>query len=143
MVESSAADLWSDLDGMPAQAWSAQVITAQGLTRHASEIPWMRTREVYVHAVDLAAGVSFPDLPEAFLTVLLGDIAARRSAVGASPALSLTATDTGGTWEVKGATETISVSAPLAALAEWLSGRPAGGLTDTSGNPVPDLPAWL
>jgi maleylpyruvate isomerase len=143
LVSSSAADLWSDLDGMPPRAWSAQVITAQGLTRQASEIPWMRAREVYIHAVDLAAGVSFTDLPPSFLTALLDDVAARRSAVGTSPALSLTATDTGGTWEVRGATDPVSVSAPLAPLAQWLSGRPAHALTDARASPVPDLPAWL
>jgi maleylpyruvate isomerase len=143
LVQSSAADLWSDLDGMPVQAWSAQVITAQGLTRNAAEIPWMRAREMYVHAVDLATGITFTELPATFLAALLDDIAVRRSAVGTSPALSLTATETGVTWEVKGATETVAVAAPLAALAQWLSGRPAANLTDAAGNPVPDLPAWL
>jgi maleylpyruvate isomerase len=143
LVRSSAADLWSDLDQMPAWAWSAQVITAQGLTRHASEIPWMRAREVYVHAVDLAARISFSDLPAPFLTALLDDIAARRSTVGTSPALSLTATDTGGRWEVSGATGPFSVSASLAPLTQWLAGRAAGGLTTTAGDPLPELPAWL
>jgi len=143
LVGSSAADLWSDLEEMPAQAWSAQVITAQGLTRSASEIPWMRTREVFIHAVDLAAGISFTDLPAPFLAALLDDITARRSVVGTSPSLSLTASDTGATWEVKGATDPVSVTVSLAALTGWLSGRPVPGLTDTAGNPVPDLPAWL
>ena len=143
LVSSSAADLWSDLDGMPAQAWSAQIITAQGLTRHASEVPWMRAREAYIHAVDLAAGISFADLPASFLAALLDDIATRRSAVGTSPALSLAATDSGGTWKVEGASVPVAVTAPLAALAEWLSGRPVPGLTDTTGQPAPELPAWL
>lgn len=143
LVASSAEALWSDLSGMPAQAWSAQVITAQGLTRYASEIPWMRVREVYVHAVDLDAGARFADLPPSFLTALLDDIAARRSTVGTSPALALTATDMGGSWRVKGSGDQVAVESPLATLAEWLSGRPVDGLTDVSGAPVPGLPAWL
>jgi maleylpyruvate isomerase len=143
LVESAAADLWSDLDTMPAPAWSARVITAQGLSRHASEVPWMRAREVYIHAVDLGTGLAFTELPATFLAALLDDIAARRSALGTGPALSLSATDADGTWQVDGATEAASIAAPLAALAQWLSGRPAGDLADTSGNPVPDLPAWL
>jgi maleylpyruvate isomerase len=143
LAQASAAELWSDLDEMPAQAWSAEVITAQGLTRQASEVAWMRSREVYIHGVDLDAGLTFADLPASFLSALLDDIAARRSAVGTSPALALTATDTGGTWKVTGPSDPVAVSGPLANLAEWLSGRPVAGLTDTTGNPVPDLPAWL
>ena len=70
-------------------AWDAKVITAQGLTRSASEIPWMRAREVYIHAIDLAAGTTFADLPEGFLTALLDDVTGRRSAMGGGPALAL------------------------------------------------------
>jgi maleylpyruvate isomerase len=143
MVESSAAELWSDLDTMPAEAWSAPVVTAQGLTRPAAEVPWMRSREVYVHAIDLDAGVSFADLPASFLSELLGDIVARRSAVGTGPALSLTATDAGRTWEVRGAPEPVSVKAPLATLTKWLSGRQVRDVTTAAGDPLPELPAWL
>jgi maleylpyruvate isomerase len=139
----TAEALWADLDEMPDGAWSARVITAQGLTRHASEIPWMRTREVYVHAVDLDVGISFPDLPASFLTALLDDIVSQRSSVGTSPALDLTALDTRASWQVTGNGPGACVDAPLATLAEWLSGRPVAGLTDDSGQPVPDLPAWL
>jgi maleylpyruvate isomerase len=143
LVASSAEVLWSDLDGMPLEAWSAPVITAQGLTRLASEVPWMRVRELYVHAVDLDAGARFAGLPPSFLAALLDDIAARRSAVGTSPALALTATDTSATWQVTGNGDATRVRAPLATLAQWLSGRPVNALTDTSGAPAPALPAWL
>jgi len=143
LVESSAAALWDDLDGMPLAAWSAQVITAQGLTRYAAEIPWMRVREAYVHTVDLDAGTEFADLPETFLMALLDDISARRSAVGTSPALALIGIDTCRSWQVKGSGEQVSVAATLAKLTEWLSGRPVPGLTTTAGAPAPDLPAWL
>ena len=143
LVASSAQELWSDLDGLPLEAWSAQVITAQGLTRHAVEVPWMRVREVYIHAVDLDAGARFADLPPSFLTALLDDIAARRSSVGTSPALALIATDTDGSWQVKGNGDATDIEAPLATLAQWLSGRPVDGLTGVSGVPAPPLPAWL
>jgi maleylpyruvate isomerase len=46
----------------------SKVITAQGLTRSASEIPWMRDREVFIHAVDLGAVTAFADLPAGFLS---------------------------------------------------------------------------
>ena len=142
LVASTAQALWSDLEGLPVEAWSALVITAQGLTRHAVEVPWMRVREVYIHAVDLDAGTRFADLPPSFLAALLDDIAARRSAVGTSPALALTATDTGGSWPVKGNGDATGIEAPLATLAQWLSGRPVDGLTSVLGAPGP-APARL
>ena len=143
LVEASAAALGADLDGMPPPAWSAQVITAQGLTRYAVEIPWMRVREAYVHTVDLDAGTEFADLPGTFLTTLLADIVGRRTTMADGPALALTATDTGASWSVAGHGDPVSIDAPLATLTQWLAGRPAPGLTDAAGARVPELPAWL
>jgi maleylpyruvate isomerase len=137
-VGSSARALAADLDAMPGPAWDAKVITAQGLTRRASEIPWMRDREVYVHAVDLGAGTGWADLPAEFLAALLDDVTARRSAKGGGPALAVAATDTGHAWEVAGAGAAIPVSAPLCDLAAYLTGRPAPALSA-----APALPAWL
>ena len=79
-VSSSAADLAADLEALDGALWDAKIITAQGLTRTASEIPWMRTREIYIHAIDLAAGTTFADLPPDFLAALLDDVTARRTA---------------------------------------------------------------
>jgi maleylpyruvate isomerase len=137
-IASSAQALAADLDAMPGQAWDAKVITAQGLTRSASEIPWMRVREAYVHAIDLGAGTQWTDLPAEFLAALLDDVTARRSSKGGGPALAVAATDTGHTWEVAGAGTPLPVSAPLANLAAYLTGRPAPEL-----KAAPVLPAWL
>ena len=43
--------------GLVAEQWQRPVRTAQGRTVPATEIPWLRAREVMVHAVDLDAGV--------------------------------------------------------------------------------------
>ncbi|HEX4833425.1 MAG TPA: maleylpyruvate isomerase family mycothiol-dependent enzyme [Trebonia sp.] len=142
-VATTAVDLEVDLDGLPAPAWSARIVTAQGLTRFASEIPWMRAREVCIHAIDLGTGVAFADLPPEFLAALTGDVTARRSSAGNCPAVTATATDTGATWTVTGAGDPARVAAPLATLAQWLSGRPVTGLADAAGQPVPPLPPWL
>jgi maleylpyruvate isomerase len=137
-VQSSADTLAADLDALPGPAWDAKIITAQGLTRGAGEIPWMRDREVYIHATDLGAGTRWTDLPAGFLAALLDDVTARRSAQGGGPALALAATDTGHTWSVAGAGAAIPVSAPLADLAAYLTGRPAPDL-----KAAPALPPWL
>jgi maleylpyruvate isomerase len=138
----SAARLAGELAGLPAPAWSAPVITAQGRTVPASEIPWLRAREVYVHAVDLDAGLGFEDLPEDFLAALLSDVAARRSAQGTGPALVLTASDAGGAWQVAGNGSVYRVTAPLSVLAAWMTGRTGSGALGTDGT-VPSLPPWL
>jgi maleylpyruvate isomerase len=137
-IQSSAAGLAADLDAMPDPAWDAKVITAQGLTRSASEIPWMRVREIYIHAVDLNAGTSFADLPAEFLEPLLDDVTTRRSSVGGGPALRIAASDTGHTWEVAGTGVPVPVTAPLADLSAYLTGRPVPALAA-----APVLPAWL
>jgi maleylpyruvate isomerase len=142
-IQSSADALAADLGSMPGQAWDAKVVTAQGLTRSASEIPWMRTREVYIHAIDLDAGTRWSDLPAEFLTTLLDDVTARRSAKalsseGTGPALAVAAADTGHAWEVAGNGPAVPVSAPLADLAAYLTGRPVSGL-----EAAPVLPPWL
>jgi maleylpyruvate isomerase len=138
-VESSAAALAADLDGLgDGPAWEAKIITAQGLTRSASEIPWMRVREVYIHVIDLAVGTGFGDLPPEFLTVLLDDVTVRRSSKGGGPALIVAATDTGDRWDIAGTGSPVPVSAPLPDLAAWLTGRPAPALST-----APVLSPWL
>ena len=143
-MASSAAELAADLDALDAldasggSAWDAKIITAQGLTRTASEIPWMRTREIYIHAIDMAAGTTFADLPPDFLAALLDDVTVRRSAAGGGPALVIAATDTGGRWDVAGVGSPVPVTAPLPDLAAYLTGRPAPSLPA-----APVLPPWL
>ncbi|HEY0933773.1 MAG TPA: maleylpyruvate isomerase family mycothiol-dependent enzyme [Trebonia sp.] len=137
-LTSTAQELAADFDTLPDQAWDAKIITAQGLSRPAREIPWMRVREVYIHAIDLGAGTRWTGLPDDFLAALLDDVAGRRSAQGGGPALAAAATDTGHTWEVTGTGAPVPVSAPLADLAAYLTGRPAPEL-----KAAPVLPPWL
>jgi maleylpyruvate isomerase len=95
----SAENLTSGLEVLNEQAWANEVVTAQGRTVPATEIPWLRAREVCVHAVDLDTGVSFADLPESFLDVLIEEIRVKRGL-------------------------TSLPVAPLPTLAAYLAGRP-------------------
>ena len=79
LVRRSAEDLRADLAALPDLAWDHLVVTAQGRTIWAHEIPWLRAREVSVHAVDLAHGVTFADLPREFLVELVADAAAKHA----------------------------------------------------------------
>lgn len=88
LVRESANDLAAALDGLAPHGWLAAVVTAQGRIVEATEIPWLRTREVAVHAVDLNAGVRFDDLPPELTAALLTDVVAKRAAAGDGPALA-------------------------------------------------------
>ncbi|MFB7456138.1 maleylpyruvate isomerase N-terminal domain-containing protein [Streptomyces sp. NPDC056188] len=99
-LTTSARRLAEGLDGLTDEQWQHKVVTAQGRTVPATELPWMRAREVCVHAVDLGAGVvTFADLPKGFLTALVAEISAKR-----------------------GLTEL--PDGPLPEVAAWLAGRP-------------------
>lgn len=141
----TAATLASAMDALTEEQWQANVVTGQGRTVPASEAPWMRAREVMVHAVDLQTGVGFDDLPTDFLVALCDDIVAKRSAaVGTEaegPALQLSATDSDLTWQVSGSGAPARVTGTVAGLAAYLSGR--GSDLVTAEVEVPVLPAWL
>lgn len=87
-VTRSADALAGDLDRLSQDAWKNEVVTAQGRRVQASEIPWMRTREVAIHAVDLHADITFADLPEDLVEALLVDVVRKRSRSGEGPSLA-------------------------------------------------------
>jgi len=125
------------------QQWQAPVLTAQGRTVPATQVPWLRAREVYVHAVDLATGLSFAELPAGFCTALCADVVAKRASAQASgPALVLEAHDTGGRWQLPGDGEPIVLPGPLAEITAYLTGR-AHKLATAGGEPAPVLGPWL
>ena len=94
----SATTLISSLRRMTPDHWATEVVTAQGRTVPATDIPWLRAREVYVHAVDLDLGVTYASLPDDFLEALCADVLAKRGSVP-------------------------HVDGPLAERAAWLTGR--------------------
>jgi len=106
---------------LPDQAWSREVRTAQGQPIPASRIPWLRVREVWIHAVDLDTGLSFADFPSDLTAALIADVRQARTRPGAA---DLTA-----------------VTGPAPALLGWLAGRTDGaGLSPL---PLPELATWL
>lgn len=141
-VRGTAARLQSALESLPSTDWSAHVRTAQGRQVPATEIPWMRSREVMVHAVDLRAGLDFEDLPSGFLLALVAEIVEKRSAAP-GPSLVLRRTDGDGAWSLGDPTEPVALRGPLAAIAAYLAGRSCPNLAAPSGASLPQLPPWL
>ncbi|SOD63329.1 maleylpyruvate isomerase [Streptomyces zhaozhouensis] len=129
---------WRDL---PSAAWDAEVVTAQGRTVPARETAWMRTREVWVHAVDLANGAGFGDLPPALLDRLAADVVAGWRRRGEAVSLTLRPEDRDAPL-VLGDGSGPEVAGAQADLVRWLTGRGARRLTH-AGEAPPALPRWL
>ncbi|WP_350275383.1 maleylpyruvate isomerase family mycothiol-dependent enzyme [Kribbella sp. HUAS MG21] len=116
--DESAAVLRSSMATLTDDQWQASVRTAQGAPIPATKIPWMRAREVMIHAVDLGAGITFADLPTDFLEALCEDIREQRGDVPA-------------------------ITGPLPQVAAYLSGRPYTDVLGPDGEPAEPLPPWL
>ncbi|MEV0283041.1 maleylpyruvate isomerase family mycothiol-dependent enzyme [Kribbella sp. NPDC050820] len=116
--DSSARELAEAMATLTDEQWQTQVLTAQGRAVPATAIPWMRSREVMIHAVDLGTGVTFADLPADFLEELCADIRTKRGDVP-------------------------EVNGPLPEVAAYLAGRPYESVTTADGTPAEPLPPWL
>jgi maleylpyruvate isomerase len=98
------------------QDWTAPARALSGDLIPVSRLPWIRWREVEVHAVDLDAGYRPEDWPLPFVDRLLAELRE---------------------WPALPSLE--GIRGPKHALAAWLSGRSGGeGLTGE----LPDLPEW-
>ncbi|MBA8962796.1 maleylpyruvate isomerase [Rhodococcus percolatus] len=126
---------------LPASAWDAQVRTAQGRLVLVSETAWMRTREVWIHAVDLGNGGRFGDFPDVVLESLLTDIVGmwQRKDLGTRLILAV---DGGEPVAVQpDSPPAEKVSGPLAAVVRWAAGRGTVGV-NIDGE-VEEPPRWL
>jgi maleylpyruvate isomerase len=128
---------------MPESAWSAHIQNAQGRDLVATDIPWLRAREMWIHAVDLDVGASFADMPGPMVAALLTDVVVSMGEKPDCPPLRLTAPD-GSVWEVGDQAAATTISGPAPGLAAWLLGRSKGrDLRSSGGKKLPALPRWL
>jgi len=133
-LRSASARLVDAATSMPADAWDAHITTRSGRDIPASEVPWMRIRESWVHAVDLAAGASFADLPSIVVDALLDEVAS--GLVGRDDCPAMTISAGARSWEVGAAGDPIAVRAAEPDVLAWLLGRgPLEG--------APTVPPWL
>jgi len=149
--------------GMPDEAWTVQVGGSGKHAMAASDIPWLRAREMWVHAVDLDVGASLADAPAPMLVAVLDDAAESIGASPHCPPMALEATDLRRRWAVGGAGEgggpelapavehipaddvrRVVVTGTSVQLATWLLGRSTGReLRTGDGSPLPAPPRWL
>ncbi len=136
---------WRDL---PAGKWTSEVRTMQGRTVTAAETVWMRTREVWLHAVDLDSGGSFTDMPAEFIDRLLADVTTNWASRGVGLGIVLEPADRPAPTPVTpippaptDPTPTL-LRAPAAELAQWATGRTPRAFTTNAGEPL-SPPRWL
>ncbi|SHK44689.1 maleylpyruvate isomerase [Pseudonocardia thermophila] len=123
-------------------AWRATVRNAQGLDISASELPWLRVREVWLHAVDLDAGARMEDIPDAVVDALLDDVTRTLSAKDDCPAAELIPTDRDRTWPL-GLGGGTAIHGTAAGLLGWLTGRTSSAALLAMQGEVPKVPRWL
>jgi maleylpyruvate isomerase len=116
--EESAQVLADAMAELTDEQWQRTVRTAQGREKPATYTPWMRSREVMIHVVDLGTGVTFADLPTDFLEALCADIRTMRGDVP-------------------------ELGGPLPQVAAYLAGRSYEGVRTVGGTPAEPLPPWL
>jgi maleylpyruvate isomerase len=138
----SAERLAAAVDAMPGTGWDGPIRTALGRPVTGAEVPWMRTREVWVHGVDLGGAATFADVDGAVAAALLDEAARSFAGRADCPAVRLIAGD-GDSFGIgpMGAPAT-EVRGTVHTLAAWLLGRSDGADLDSLGL-LPVLPTWL
>ncbi|MGW4379174.1 maleylpyruvate isomerase family mycothiol-dependent enzyme [Kitasatospora sp. NPDC004531] len=141
-VEEEQQKLAVALNGLGDAAWRAQVVTAQGRTVPAGVIPWLRAREVWIHACDLPVGGDFTAFPDGFVDALIDDALDRRRT---AQDIDVVVRPTDRAVEPDEEPPVPNcVQGPSAALARWLTGRGTPpGLSTPAGTTLPGLSAWL
>jgi maleylpyruvate isomerase len=138
----TAADFDASTDTMDRAAWTAGVRSARGRAISASEIPWLRAREIWIHLVDLDVGFDMEDLPGEFVDALLDDVSGHFTRQPSVPALRIEPTDRQRTWPVGEPEAATVVTASAACALGWLIGRRGSHDLITPSDP-PSLPPWL
>ena len=147
LYRQSAAELDAAWAAMTATTWNSEVRVRSGRMIPASKTLWMRSREVWLHTVDLNSGVRFSDLPAEFLNHLLADVLStwrQRRDGEAIQNFILQPVD----GDVRRLSQDDSepgtvLHGTTAALASWATGRSGTGVGTADGSPVPAAPAWL
>ena len=128
----------------PEPAWSSPVTARRPVPFPAANIPSMRLHELWVHMVDLDAGVTFDDVPEDHLEHLVAEAVTRHISRPDGKRVRLTVElpgDRERVWDLLNGRDDPrhDVTGGAAAAVAWLTGRSDGaGLHGD----VPVLPAW-
>lgn len=135
---------WRDL---PEEAWSHEVRTAQGRLVPASETVWMRTREVWIHAVDLDNGARVADFPPELVDALLEDLIRvwRRKRKDGDRNVVLAPDDRTARYTIleEATPDSLVVHGSATDVVTWGIGRGTHRVLTDAGETPPPAPEWL
>jgi maleylpyruvate isomerase len=128
---------------MPPEAWAKVVRWTSGSEAPAARVMWSRLREVEIHHVDLDAGYTPADWPDAFTLRMLRSLTRDFGGRDDGPRLVVRAPEVGSDLPIGSAATEPIVGGPGAAVVAWLIGRSNGdGLTVQPPGPLPAVPTW-
>jgi len=141
-VAQTAEQLSAAMGSLPEHAWAARVRSALGRVIPASDAPWLRVREVWIHAVDLGGGAWFDALPVDLVDALLSEVCGALGTREGCPDVLLAPTNRDRTWSIGVAgSGAVCAEGTAADLMGWTIGRPDAGRAAANG--LPSLPRWL
>lgn len=149
LSDASAASLVEAWDGLTPEQWSLSFTNGQGNPMPLAGTVKGRTREVWVHLVDLDAGPTFADVPADIADAVLHEVWASWTARGTDAGLAISTQAADGAPLTLGAAEAPGVTlvtGSLAAVAGWATGRTREGVTAVSASgpaPLPAAPDWI
>jgi maleylpyruvate isomerase len=130
------------LEKLNADQWANEVVTAQGRHVTATVLPWLRTRELWVHATDLYDAADFSDFPPALLDELIVDVLRRRRDANGE-VVHVAPTDRDRTPPFDGPAPGVWIEGRTADLVRWLTGRGAVNIHTSDRSVLPTLGPWL
>jgi maleylpyruvate isomerase len=120
--------------------WAATVGTRHGPVR-AWWVPWARVRELWLHLVDLGAGVEIDAIPTEIATTLVRDLADWMH-TRVPGRIELHSPESEPVFFGPPSSRPVVVSGSVQQLAGWLTGRGTGAQLDAPAG-LPSLPPWI
>jgi maleylpyruvate isomerase len=140
-VEVEQDALAAAMDKLDDEHWATEVVTAQGRHLPAASLPWLRSRELWIHATDLYAAADFSDFPPVLLDELLVDVLQRRrDAMGETVHVRPTDRELTPLVDQPAA---VWIEGRTADLVRWLTGRGAANIQTPNRSALPILGPWL
>src|SRR5216684_2348165 len=108
----------------------------------AAALPWLRTRELWIHATDLCDAADFSEFPPVLLDDLIVDVLRQRRDANGEIVL-VRPTDRDRTPRFDGPAPPAWIEGRTADLAGWLTGRGATNIHTSDDSALPTLRPWL
>ena len=141
-VDVEQGALAAALEKLDAEQWATKVVTAQGRHVTAAALPWLRTRELWIHATDLCDAADFSEFPPVLLDDLIVDVLRQRRDANGEIVL-VRPTDRDRTPRFDGPAPPAWIEGRTADLAGWLTGRGATNIHTSDDSALPTLRPWL